>query len=105
MFEFQKQPYVVTAGTVPPAGIRLPPCIPKKSQVCDRTEHPWGVTLKEKVMRGAEDEQYYVEGPTSRERSFCVLPELKLPKKKETDAAVADVDLSLIHISEPTRPY
>ena len=81
---FLRGVYVVATDTVPPAGILLPPCVPKQSKVFDKSDHPCAVPMDGKTLPGPEG-----RGPV---RAFKVwlVPELKMPKQKGDSTAVAD---------------
>ena len=85
----EKVNVVVASEKVEANAILLPPCIPKQSRVVDRTEHPCAVMMREKLMLPTEDTVKSESGITSRVNDFFLLPEFKIPARREAKAAVA----------------
>jgi hypothetical protein len=86
---------VVTTGKVKKGTIRLPPCVPKQSKVFDRSEHPDAVKFTTKVMQSTAID---AEATVRRQCQFYVLPEFKIPMKKQptTNTAGADAETSAV---------
>jgi hypothetical protein len=86
---------VVTTGKVKKGTIMLPPCVPKQSKVFDRSEHPDAVKFTTKVMQATAS---CADATVLRQCQFYVLPELKIPMKKQptTNTAGADAETSAV---------
>ena len=82
LFE-EKHQLVVTTTNVSAMEIMLPPCVPKQSKVVETTDHPYAVSLTERVIRGSEESVQLDQPPLLRERVFFLLPEFKSPKRQD----------------------
>ena len=82
LFE-EKHQLVVTTTNVSAMEIMLPPCVPKQSKVVETTDHPYAVSLTERVIRGSEESIQLDQPPLLRERVFFLLPEFKSPKRQD----------------------
>jgi hypothetical protein len=87
--EKENRTFVVAACKVAANAIVLPPCVPKQSKVLDRTDHPYAVKMIMHVMRSTEASVKSQAGNILRVRTFFVLPEFKIPEKKQSNTAVA----------------
>jgi hypothetical protein len=87
--EKENRTFVVAACKVGANAIVLPPCVPKQSKVLDRTEHPYAVKMTMNVMRSTEASVQSQASKILRERTFFVLPEFRIPAKKQSNTAVA----------------
>ena len=67
----------------------------------ETSQHPYAVTLREKVMRGAEQTTKEIrESPAYRVRTFSLLPEFKIPKNQEDNTAVVDEEKGMCEDDE-----
>ena len=74
--------FVIATRQVKACEIKLPPCVPRQSQVWDHSENPFAVEMKVSFTLQAHQIAQQPAAGLTRSKTFFLNPEFKAPREK-----------------------